>query len=93
MTRVVNLGIDGQAIDPRVAIKGSVRRSTPVTLSDTADLNNVSEGILVDVAGLVKITYVGGQTDTTQLAAGIWHPINATRIWSTGTTATGVHVY
>lgn len=70
----------------------AVRASVTVTPSDSVDLTDGStKGVLVGVTGNVKITYETGVTDTVALAAGVWHPMAVTRIWSTGTTATGIH--
>jgi hypothetical protein len=69
----------------------SIKRSYSVTPDDNNDLaNGVTEGLLVSVAGDVKITYQTGVTATVSLAAGGWHPMNVKRVWSTDTTATGI---
>jgi hypothetical protein len=59
------------------------------TASDSTDLANVTRALIVGVAGNVKITDPEGVTDTYALPAGTI-PCRATRIWSTGTTATGL---
>lgn len=65
-----------------------------VVLSDTVDLPyGITIGISCDVGGVVKITYNDGSIDSPTLAGGLIHPINAKRIWSTGTTATGLRAY
>lgn len=63
-----------------------------VTTSDVADLTvSPCRGIYVGVSGDVKIDTPAGDTVTlTGLAAGMMHPIGAKRIYSTGTTATGI---
>jgi hypothetical protein len=62
-----------------------------VTLSDTADLPEPCRGIMVTVSGDVKITGWDGVAGVLPgLATGVIHPCFATRIWSNGTTATGV---
>lgn len=61
-----------------------------VTPSDSTDLAHVTRGISFATAGALKITTLRGTTiiiPSGALAAGIIHPIRATRIWSTGTTA------
>jgi hypothetical protein len=64
---------------------------TAVTPSDSTDLAFVSRGILVAVSGNVQIM---GKNDSVTcvlfLAAGIIHPIMATRIYATNTSATGI---
>lgn len=59
------------------------------TASDSADLANVTRALIVGAAGNVKLTDPDGNTDTFALPAGVI-PIRAQRIWSTGTTATGL---
>ncbi|MGD8753654.1 MAG: hypothetical protein PVG14_19655 [Anaerolineales bacterium] len=64
--------------------------SDTITPHDSNDINPC-RGLLVDVAGDVKCTYQNGQVDTLYLAAGVWHPMLVKRVWSTGTTASGIH--
>ena len=64
--------------------------SATITASDSTVIE-ATRALLVDVAGAVKVTYARGLTDTVTLAAGVWHPMQVTVIWSTGTTATGLH--
>jgi len=59
------------------------------TASDSTDLPHVTRALIVGAAGNVKITDPDGLTDTYTLPAG-QYTIRATRIWSTGTTATGL---
>jgi hypothetical protein len=76
-------------MDPLIA---PILYSETVTASDSADLSPAPcRAILVDVAGDVKVSYASGKSDTLTLAAGIWHPMQVSRVWSTGTTATGLH--
>lgn len=61
-----------------------------VTPSDSVDLTNPCYGLYVGVTGNVKVTHWNGVAVTyTNVAVG-WHPIAATRVWSTGTTASGI---
>ena len=64
--------------------------SISVTPNDSADIASC-RALLVGVAGDVKVTYKNGETDTVYLAAGMWHGMEVLRVWSTGTTATGIH--
>lgn len=69
--------------------------------SETADLSSTDaipsrsgkcRGIWVDVAGAVKADFADGTTDTlANVAAGLWHPMAITKVYKSGTTATGVH--
>lgn len=62
------------------------------TPSNSADLAHASRAINVAGAGSVRVTTVGGTTGTFHVAPGFPFPIRATRIWQTGTTATGIVV-
>lgn len=62
----------------------------PVTPSDTTDLTVVSRAINVAQSGFVQMTTTGNTTATVYIAAGVGFPVRATRIWATGTTATGI---
>lgn len=65
--------------------------SATITTND-ATVIPTTRAIYVGVAGNVKVTYSNGVTDTlTNLAAGIWHPMQVKVIWQNGTTATDVH--
>lgn len=63
-----------------------------VTPSDSADLSiGFCRGILVGVAGALSVVTTSGTTVTFPVVvAGVIHPICATRIRATGTTATGI---
>lgn len=61
-----------------------------VTPSDDDDLAFVSRAIYVATAGAVRLTTAGGQTLTTPELGQGWHPIRATRVFATATTATGI---
>jgi hypothetical protein len=67
-------------------------RCVAITTDDSTDLvRRPTDGLLVGVSGDVKITDAAGNTTIwPSLAAGIVHPINAVRIFSTDTTATGI---
>jgi hypothetical protein len=61
-----------------------------VTPSDTVDLPNVSRALNVATAGQLRLTTVGGTTQSVYVAAGMAFPVRARRVWQTGTTATGI---
>ena len=61
-----------------------------VTPDDGADLAVPSRAINVAQAGSVRVTTLGGDTVTVFVAAGGVFPLRASRIWATGTTATGI---
>lgn len=62
-----------------------------ITPHDTNNLSKPTRGLYVGVAGHVKIVDIAGNTTTfNNLAAGQIHWIRATRVFSTGTTATSI---
>ena len=61
-----------------------------VAPSDTADLPTTSRALNVATSGLVQITTVGGSTGTIYVAAGGVFPVRVSRVWATGTDATGI---
>lgn len=79
--------------DARVTLPAS--DLVAVTKSDTvADPGGPFRGILIGVAGIVKLTTNAGTTVTLPsgaLAAGIIHPIRFTRVWNGTTTATDIY--
>jgi hypothetical protein len=66
----------------------------PVTKSDaTDDPNGPFRGLLLEAAGTIKVTMASGQARTFisgELAAGVIHPMQVLRVWSTGTGAQGI---
>jgi len=69
----------------------SIRQAAAITPNDAEELTNATSAIYVGIDGDLKVTLIGGQTITLKnLAAGMWHPIQATQILATGTTATDI---
>lgn len=63
-----------------------------ITPDDGTDLVRPSRAINVAQSGSVQVTTLGGSTATVYIAAGIGFPLRVSRIWATGTTATGIVV-
>lgn len=61
-----------------------------VTPNDSTDLSVATRAIAVLVSGNVKVTTIDGSVLTVYIAAGGPLPLRVTRIWATGTTATGI---
>lgn len=58
--------------------------------SDTVDCTFITRGLLIGVAGTLKIGLMDGSTVSfANVPAGVLS-IRATRVWSTGTAATGI---
>ena len=61
-----------------------------------SDMTVPCRGFSFAAAGAIKVTTVAGDSvviPSGALAAGIIHPIHCTRIWATGTGATGIVAY
>jgi hypothetical protein len=63
-----------------------------VTPNNSTDLATPTRGVYVGVSGDLKVDLVGGSTEITfvGLASGVIHPIQARRIYATGTSATNI---
>ncbi|MHA2047208.1 MAG: spike base protein, RCAP_Rcc01079 family [Candidatus Thorarchaeota archaeon] len=62
-----------------------------ITPDDNADLSEVTRGIWVGVQGDLKVDMADGDTVTfVAMAAGIVHPIQVRKVYSTGTSATSI---
>lgn len=57
---------------------------------DGVDLSVVTTGLNVATPGTVRLTTSDGSDITVTIAPGAVFPIRATRVWLTGTTATGI---
>jgi hypothetical protein len=69
----------------------SIRNIVEIVPNDSTVLTNATKAIYVAATATVKLDTVGGQTVTlVGLASGIWHPIQATKIYSTGTSLASV---
>lgn len=66
-----------------------------VTPNNSADLASNSRGLMVAVAGNVKVDMVDSGTAIvlTGLAVGVMYPICVKRVYATDTTATGITVF
>lgn len=97
MARVVDLSgnlpdsLNGTTggVDKHIGEKGEVHRSYAVVASDTIDLpNGVTTALSVKTAGDYKINDGFGNTSTVNLIAGVWHPMEVSRVWSSGSAST-----
>jgi hypothetical protein len=71
-------------------LESPATRLLAVVPSDGSDLAFVSRALNVSGSGLIRVTTAGGDIATVHVAAGTAFPIRATRVWQTGTTATGI---
>jgi hypothetical protein len=69
----------------------SAYSAAAVTPNNSTTFSSPTRGLYVGVTGDVKVDMPGSSAITfVGLAAGIIHPICATRVYSTGTTATSI---
>jgi len=66
---------------------------TSITPDDNNDLSPWVQGISCNVAGNITVTDARGKKSTIGIIAGFIYPVRIKRVWSTGTTATGLHGY
>ena len=59
---------------------------------DAQNLSHASRAVNVATSGAVRVTTLGGDIETVFIAAGLAFPLRVTRVWATGTTATGIVV-
>ena len=82
-------------VNHSVTGESSPRHMAIVTPDNSNDLATVSRCFSMVTAGDLKVTTAGGETlviPSGQFAAGMWHSGQFTRIFATGTTASGIMV-
>ena len=62
----------------------------PITPDDSQDLPHVTTSLNVATPGTVRVTTLDGSTADITVHPGQAFPIRVRRVWSTGTTATGL---
>lgn len=68
-----------------------IRSANAVTPNDSADLSHPCRALLVAVSGDVKVDMKdNGSAVTVYLTAGVWIPMEVTRVYATDTVATGI---
>ena len=73
------------------SIHGPATDALPVTPDDATDLLMTATALYVETGGTVVVDTVAGETRTIAVADFSILPLGATRVWSTGTTAAGIH--
>ncbi len=61
-----------------------------ITPDDAQDLSVFPRALAVNTSGHVRVTAVGGSTATIYVVAGAPWPVRVSRVWATGTDATGI---
>lgn len=66
------------------------QNAAAVTPSDTANLTPVAWALLIGTGGTLKVDTLGGQTGVALTAPAGLFPLMVTRVYATGTAATGI---
>jgi hypothetical protein len=61
-----------------------------ITPDDSNDLAQITTALNVSTPGSVRVTTIGGTIGNLTIQPGHAFPIQARRVWQTGTTATGI---
>lgn len=61
-----------------------------ITPNDSADLPQATVALNVATPGTVRVTSLNGSISDLTIMPGVAFPIRATRVWHSGTTATGI---
>lgn len=61
-----------------------------ITPNDATDLSRVTTALNVATPGSVRITTIDGSTADLSIRPGEAFPVQARRVWQTGTSATGI---
>jgi hypothetical protein len=83
-------GITDGTTPAKTELTGSkVKNDFEIIPSDTTDLAHETIAVYIGFDGDLKVDLISGETITMyNLASGAWHPIQAKRVYATGTTAT-----
>ncbi len=65
--------------------------SAAVTPNDSTDLAQTARSLYITAGGAVKFTAMDGTVDTWTVPDSFYLNVQVTRVWSAGTTATGIH--
>lgn len=79
-----------QDVDSRGDLFSDSLVDLDVLKSDGTNLSVTPRAFIAAVGGTIKITDRSGTAFTLTVLAGVVYPIRPTRIWSTGTSATGI---
>jgi hypothetical protein len=79
-----------QFADFAMSLTSPVTKLENITPSDSTDVLAVTRAINVAVAGVVRVTLASGQTGDVYVGAGTIFPARVTRVWATGTSASGI---
>ncbi len=73
-----------------VVISSPITGAFAITPNDSTDLDETTVNIYVGTAGTAKFTMFDGSVVTYATLAAGRHPLRVKRVWSTGTSATGL---
>lgn len=73
-----------------VQIASPVTGAFVVTPNDSTDIAEVSMNLYIGTGGTLKVTMMDGSVVSYAAIAAGRHPLRVKRVWSTGTSATGI---
>lgn len=65
--------------------------SATVTPNDSTNLTQIARSVFIETGGTIKFTALDGTVDTWTVPDSFYLNVQVARVWSTGTTATGIH--
>lgn len=74
-----------------IPVSGPAPDMAPVTPSDGTDLAAMAVSLYIETGGTVVVTTAAGQHRTISVADHSYLLVGVRRVWSTGTTASGIH--
>ncbi|MFK7752141.1 MAG: hypothetical protein AB8B51_06290 [Sedimentitalea sp.] len=76
--------------DYRATINSPIEQAETIVPSDSTDLTRITRALNVANSGYVHVTTKTGTDVTLFLGAGTIFPVRVSRVWATGTTASGI---
>lgn len=73
-----------------VVLSSPITGAAAVTPNDATDLSEVTLALYIGTAGTLKVTMFDGSVVSYAAIAAGRHPMRVKRVWSTGTSATGI---
>lgn len=73
-----------------IHVASPVTGAFAITPNDATDLAEPTLSLYIGTAGTLKVTMLDGSVVTYPALAAGRHPLRVSRVWATGTTATGI---
>ncbi len=72
------------------SLSGPAQDLLPITPNDATDLSKVCVGLYIENGGAISVTTIAGEQRTISVPDFTILPVGVTRVYQTGTTATGI---